>query len=234
MTTFSHTLRGQLPAEVSYYGNSVLGAPLLWYPALCADACSGLIIAGIHGDENAPIATLSCALRVLSPQLRRHHIILCVNPDGCQSGLHANYRGIDLNRNFPAANWQAGETIYRCNSGMVTRDFRLSTGERAGSEPETRALCELIRHQKPRWVVSFHNLLGRIGDASRSPPGLWLAKTFKLPLVNDAGYMISGSFRSWCHDINLTCISADLPPGVTENAGEDYLDAMVELLRFQA
>ncbi|MDI5754606.1 DUF2817 domain-containing protein, partial [Salmonella enterica subsp. enterica serovar Montevideo] len=41
------------------------------------------------------------------------HVVLAVNPDGCQLGLRANANGIDLNRNFPAANWKAGETVYR-------------------------------------------------------------------------------------------------------------------------
>jgi protein MpaA len=59
-----------------------------------------LIIAGTHGDENSSIVTLSCALRTLTPSLRRHHVILAVNPDGCQLGLRANARGVDLNRNF--------------------------------------------------------------------------------------------------------------------------------------
>lgn len=57
-----------------------LGAPLIWFPAPEADRDSGLIIAGTHGDENSSIVTLSCALRTLAPELRRHHVILTVNP----------------------------------------------------------------------------------------------------------------------------------------------------------
>ena len=61
--------------------------------------------------------TLSCALRTLKPELRRH-VVLTVNPDGCQLGLRANARGVDLNRNFPAANWKQGK---RFTAGIARR-----------------------------------------------------------------------------------------------------------------
>ena len=114
--TRPRALRGAFPPGTQHYGRSLLGAPLIWFPAPLADHPSGLIIAGTHGDENSSIVTLSCALRTLSPELRRHHVVLTVNPDGCQLGLRANANGVDLNRNFPSANWKSGETVYRWNS----------------------------------------------------------------------------------------------------------------------
>ncbi len=143
--------RGKLAISWQQYGRSVLGAPLLWFPANQTDSNSGLILAGTHGDENAAIATLSAALRTLPDGLRRHHVVLAVNPDGCQLGLRANANGVDLNRNFPAANWQSGETVYRWNSAADARDVTLSTGAHPASEPETQALCSLIHQLKPAW-----------------------------------------------------------------------------------
>ncbi len=133
----------------------LLGAPLIWFPAPAVNRESGLILAGTHGDETSSVVTLSCALRTLNPTLRRHHVVLAVNPDGCQLGLRANANGIDLNRNFPAANWKAGETVYRWNSRAQERDVVLLTGDHPGSEPETQALCQLIHRLQPAWVVSF-------------------------------------------------------------------------------
>lgn len=120
--------RGAFPPGTEHYGRSLLGAPLIWFPAPAADRESGLILAGTHGDETSSVVTLSCALRTLNPTLRRHHVVLAVNPDGCQLGLRANANGIDLNRNFPAANWKAGETVYRWNSRAQERDVVLLTG----------------------------------------------------------------------------------------------------------
>lgn len=225
--------RGKLEIPFQRYGDSVLGAPLLWFPAPAADAESGLILAGTHGDENAAVATLSAAMRTLPDRLRRHHVVLAVNPDGCQLGLRANANGVDLNRNFPAANWQSGDTVYRWNSVAEARDVLLSTGERPGSEPETQALCQLIHELKPRWVVSWHEPLACIDDPRSSELGHWLAQQTALPLVSSVGYDTPGSFGSWCNDLGLPCVTAEMPAISVDEATERYLEPMINLLRWQ-
>ncbi|WP_437748229.1 murein tripeptide amidase MpaA [Enterobacter mori] len=225
--------RGAFPPGAEQYGRSFFGASLIWFPAPEADRNSGLIIAGTHGDENSSIVTLSCALRTLTPELRRHHVILTVNPDGCQLGLRANARGVDLNRNFPAANWRAGETVYRWNSSAEERDVVLLTGDTPGSEPETQALCQLIHKIHPAWVVSFHDPLACIEDPHHTALGQWLSEAFALPLVTSVGYETPGSFGSWCADLGLHCITAEFPPISSDEASEKYLKAMTELLRWE-
>jgi len=224
--------RGQLAVAGENYGSSLLGAPLLYFPAAISSPDTGLIIAGTHGDEGAAIVTLSCALRSIAPNQLRHHVVLAVNPDGCQLGLRANANGVDLNRNFPAANWRSGDTVYRWNSAAEARDVKLSTGGRPGSEPETQALCHLIHRLKPRWVVSFHEPLACIEDPASSQLGVWLSHKFALPLVTSVGYETPGSFGSWCADLSLPCITVEFPPISADAASESYLDAMVELLTY--
>ncbi|CNC20894.1 murein peptide amidase A [Yersinia frederiksenii] len=224
------TARGNLVTPGQHYGTSLLGAPLLYFPALNPSVDTGLIIAGTHGDESAAIVALSCALRSISPLQQRHHVVLAVNPDGCQLGLRANANGVDLNRNFPAKNWQAGDTVYRWNSVADARDVVLSTGEYAGSEPETQALCTLIDQLSPSWVVSFHEPLACIEDPDSSELGAWLADNFELPLVTSVGYATPGSFGSWCAERNLPCITAELPPISADAASECYLAALIDLL----
>lgn len=226
--------RGHLPAGCKQYGNSVLGAPLLYFPATEVTSAAGLIIAGTHGDENAAMVTLSCALRTLEPGARHHHVVLAVNPDGCQLGLRANANGVDLNRNFASNNWQEGETVYRWNSQADQRDVILSTGQTAASEPETQALCQLIDSLQPAWVVSFHDPLGCIDDPLHTELGQWLAESFQLPLVSDVGYATPGSFGSWCAEQSLPCITAEFPPVSADEASERYLSAMINLLRWSA
>ncbi|KGD81141.1 protein MpaA [Pantoea sp. PNA 14-12] len=225
--------RGKLAISWQQYGRSVLGAPLLWFPANQTDSNSGLILAGTHGDENAAIAALSAALRTLSDGLRRHHVVLAVNPDGCQLGLRANANGVDLNRNFPAANWQSGETVYRWNSAADARDVTLSTGAHPASEPETQALCSLIHQLKPAWVVSWHEPLACIDDPHHAEVGAWLAAQTGLPRVSSVGYATPGSFGSWCHDLSLPCVTAEMPVIAVDEATETWLEVMVNLLRWQ-
>lgn len=224
------TARGNLVTPGQHYGTSLLGAPLLYFPALNPSVDTGLIIAGTHGDESAAIVALSCALRSISPLQQRHHVVLAVNPDGCQLGLRANANGVDLNRNFPAKNWQTGDTVYRWNSVADARDVVLSTGEYAGSEPETQALCTLITQLSPSWVVSFHEPLACIEDPDSSELGARLADNFELPLVTSVGYATPGSFGSWCAERNLPCITAELPPISADAASECYLAALIDLL----
>lgn len=225
--------RGQLAVAGENYGSSLLGAPLLYFPAAVSGPETGLIIAGTHGDESAAIVTLSCALRSIAPEQLRHHVVLAVNPDGCQLGLRANANGVDLNRNFPAANWKAGDTVYRWNSSADKRDVVLSTGQTPGSEPETAALCQLIHQLQPAWVVSFHDPLGCIEDPHSSALGHWLAEAFALPLVTSVGYETPGSFGSWCADLGLPCITAEFPPISADEASERYLRAMTDLLHWR-
>ena len=223
--------RGHFAAGYKQYGRSVLGAPLLYFPASIVSGKTGLIIAGTHGDENAAMVALSCALRTIKPDTHHHHVVLAVNPDGCQLGLRANANGVDLNRNFASSNWQAGETVYRWNSQATERDVILSTGQAPASEPETHALCQLIETLQPAWIVSFHDPLGCIDDPLHSELGQWLADSFQLPLVADVGYATPGSFGSWCAEQNLPCITAEFPPISADEASERYLDAMINLLR---
>lgn len=222
--------RGRFSHLGTPYGKSTLGAPLIYFPATKPDRNTGLILAGTHGDETASVVALSCALRSINPQQQRHHVVLAVNPDGCQLGLRANANGVDINRNFPSANWQGGETAYRWNSASEKRDVQLSSGDRASSEVETQALCHLIYKLAPKWVVTFHEPLACIEDPLHSPLGVWLSNAFNLPLVTSVGYATPGSFGSWSADINLPCITAEYPPISADAASEIYLSPLAALL----
>ncbi|XBS68206.1 murein tripeptide amidase MpaA [Acerihabitans sp. KWT182] len=225
--------RGKLLSPGIPFGTTVLGAPLLYFPAAEISADTGLILAGTHGDETAGVVALSCALRTLGASPSRHHMVLAVNPDGCQLGLRANANGVDLNRNFPTACWQPVETVYRWTSASDARDVLLSPGDAPGSEPETRALCQLIARLDPAWVVSFHEPLACIEQHARSTLAIWLAEKLALPLADSVGYATPGSFGSWCQERGLSCITAELPAVSADAATTRYLDALVDLLRYR-
>lgn len=212
------------------YGHSVRGAPLLYFPAQEITPQTGLIIAGTHGDESCSIFTLSCALRSVDKSTLKHHVVLSINPDGNQLGLRSNANYVDLNRNFPSKNHVVDDTVYRWNSMCDTRDVIIKTETSAAPEPEIEALCGLIRKLNPRFTVSFHEPLSCIDDPKLSPLGYWLSSKFDLPIVKDVGYDTPGSFGSWCKEIELPCVTVELPPISADTASERYLQPVIDLL----
>jgi len=212
------------------YGRSVMGAPLLYFPAQQISKASGLIFAGTHGDETASISTLSCALRSLNVSNLKHHIILSMNPDGNQLGIRSNANYVDLNRNFPSQNHSKNDTVYRWNSQSEVRDVIIKTASSSSSEPEVKSLCRLILKLKPKFAVSFHEPLACIDDPEYSSLGCWLSSAFDLPLVKDIGYETPGSFGSWCKEIGLPCITVEFPPISADLASEKYLKSVMDLM----
>jgi protein MpaA len=107
-----------------------------------------LIIATIHGNESAGTPLLYRLADELSarPDLlhnRRVLLIPVVNPDGYARHTRHNKHNVDLNRNFPADNYQtAGEH-----------------GRAALCEPESQALHEILKQHHPARIVSIHQPL---------------------------------------------------------------------------
>ncbi len=106
-------------------------------------------LASIHGDEVAG-ATL---LQRLCDYLEAHRqpwqgkkvlIMPVANPDGKARKARQNGNGVDLNRNFPAANHVEG-----------------AEGGPAGlSEPEALAIWRIIMQYRPTRIISVHQPLG--------------------------------------------------------------------------
>ncbi len=96
----------------------------------------------------------------------RFAVVPCLNPDGVLAGTRQNAAGVDINRNFPAESWRAGESFTfppGClDRRLANRTNRSTTGEAAGSEPETRAIVALVRELRPRVVVDLHSPLALV------------------------------------------------------------------------
>jgi len=109
------------------------------------------IMATIHGDEPAGTPLV----RRLATYLQEHPRLLdgrtvvllpLANPDGMAHNTRHNAHGVDLNRNFAAANRQNS-----ARHGFV-----------ALSEPEARAIRQLIVQYTPDRIVSIHQPLACI------------------------------------------------------------------------
>lgn len=113
-------------------------------PALAGEL---LIFGCIHGDE--------CAARHLRPLTpitsfcpdwaSDIYVVGNLNPDGRVLGTRLNGRGVDLNRNFPAA-WMP----------IGSRGDPQFSGPKPLSEPETRLAARIVRRLRPEVTIWFH------------------------------------------------------------------------------
>ncbi|MDA9556392.1 murein tripeptide amidase MpaA [Vibrio sp.] len=224
--------RGTFDEFPKQYGASTLGAPLLYFPAKHRNKETGLIFAGMHGDESMSISLLSCALRSIQLHHLKHDIILSTNPDGNQLGLRSNANGVDLNRAFPTKNWAKGGTVYRWDSKQKERNVNIGTGSATPREPEVDALCQFIHHHKPKFIVSIHEPLACVDVDAPCNLSHWLSERMNLPLVSGAGYETPGSFGTWCHEQGYHCITLELPAISFDEATGIYIDTLSQLLTY--
>jgi hypothetical protein len=104
-----------------------------------------LWIGGIHGDEReGAVATEQLPRALLAEPgalaLVTLTIVEDVNPDGTAQGTRGNARGVDLNRNYPAPNFQPNRFF----------------GSRPLDQPEAQALHDLILDERPHLVLVAH------------------------------------------------------------------------------
>lgn len=201
--------RGELRHHSQSYGRSALDIPLQVYGPV-EDSAEILLMASVHGDESDTTVVLSDALRSIRPDAMKNPAVLCVNPDGVLRGTRCNARGVDLNRNLPTANWSPQPLRYR-GHGQEKQEIVLGTGSGPASEPETRALLELIERLRPSAVVSLHAPLACVEDPRGTPLAGWIAQESGLPLVPDVGYETPGSFGTWCAEQGITIVTWELP-----------------------
>jgi len=106
-----------------------------------------ILFGAIHGDEPLGVHCLVELARELaaSPPGRDTWLIPALNVDGLEAGTKNNANDVDLNRNFAAANWVADH-----KAGY-------NPGAKPLSEPESRALAELIDRLGATRFVALHS-----------------------------------------------------------------------------
>jgi murein peptide amidase A len=218
---------GTIPREPDIYGRSHLGVPLeVWRPS---GPCRLLIFAAIHGEEPETTFALSRALRQLTEPSPHAAVVLAANPDGLIRGTRGNARGVELNRNFPTADWQPNPVPHRSTLDDP-RDVLLSPGPEPGSEAETKALIALIHELKPEAVIALHAPLACIDDANQSLLGRWIAERTGLPFVADVGYPTPGSFGTWGRENGVPVITYEFPMTSTDALVREHVPVLVDLL----
>ena len=164
-----------------------------------------LVLGAIHGDEPSSAEVVeSFATRAAENESRKDLTVIVIpvlNPDGLEVGSRTNHGGVDINRNFPAKNWESG-----------SKQARYYPGEKASSEPETRALIELIKKSSPTLIISVHAPLYCVNwDGPAQKIAEAMAEANRYPLCEDIGYSTPGSLGSYAgKDLNIPVITLEL------------------------
>jgi murein tripeptide amidase MpaA len=166
-------------------GHSVQGRPITAWHLGQPGKRRVLLISTMHGDEGKPRQILG-ALRDGRP-IRGIDlwVVPVYNPDGLARGTRKNAHGVDLNRNFP----------YR----WADLDGSYESGQRAGSEPETRAMMRFLREVKPARIISFHQpLYGVDTDTKNAAFSRRVADALHLPRKSfTCGGVCHGTMTGW-------------------------------------
>lgn len=161
------------------------------------------VLASLHGDEEQSVALVE----ELARYLKRHAgqfqdvrvlIVRTPNPDGQSGRSPYNVHGVDLNRNFPSANWKPVAS----NRG----------GDRPASEVETRAIVRLLTDFQPDLILHVKDSRGAgtinlegSGEAFASAA----ARQNSYRIVRNLGQTTSGSLENYAAS-RLHCPSLTL------------------------
>jgi protein MpaA len=166
-----------------------------------------VIVGGVHGDEPASVEVVvelvsrrgATAAAWPAPVW----IVPVLNPDGIARGSKNSARDVDLNRNFPARSFSTAHA-----PGYFPGPAPLS-------EPESRALAELVDQQPVRGVVAVHAPFACINyDGPAADWAASVAAASGWPARADIGYPTPGSLGSWLGlDRSLPILTIELPEG---------------------
>lgn len=176
---------------------------------------TSLIMAGVHGDEQDGVDVVREVLSGLSSMpeaaIDGHRIVVmpCANPDGYAANTRQNANAVDLNRNFPDKTFGTGAKSKKFNGGRI-----------AASEPETKAILNVVAHFKPSLIISLHEALACV---NYNGPCIRLARRISkatgLPVVGDIGYPCPGSMGNYFgFDKRLPVITLELPKEKVDSA----------------
>lgn len=193
-----------VPHEV--IGHSTEGRPLRAW-RLGPPGGDLLVVAGVHGDEGSSVeGATDLAWRVVGgelPAVAGFWLVAALNPDGLARGQKNSARDVDLNRNFPAANFTTAHAPH------------YFPGAAPLSEPETAALAVLLARESITRIVAVHAPFACVNYDG--PAEAWagaVSAACGWPVQADIGYPTPGSLGSWWgRDRNLPVLTLELPPG---------------------
>jgi protein MpaA len=170
-----------------------------------------LIVGGIHTGLEAITSILALEIAGVArtgelavPSALRLCVLPMLNVDGMALAQRTNANSVDLNRNWPSADWRA--TAF--HSGPV------GAGTQSLSEPETRALFDYIIGERPDVVLMLH-CCGDLVEANEAPEASHLARVYAagagLTYIDEwKAYPITGQFIDSMQEQGIPAIDIEL------------------------
>lgn len=229
--------------------NSNLGTPIIW--TVFGDENSALarenttvILCGVHGDEITPVKFCWDLIN----ELKNNHTFIdklvivapLVSPDSffIDRPSRTNGRGVDVNRNFPTADW--GAEAHKRWKHHLKSDKRKYPGAKAASEQETVFQMNLILRYKPNKVISVHaplTLLDYDGPSLIGENGHSAKMLLEQMSSKASGYKVSnypifpGSLGNWAgKEKHIPTYTLELPnsnPQETDKFWTLFKDAVI-------
>jgi protein MpaA len=191
-------------------GTSVEGRPIEAFVRPRKGAPTVLILGGIHGDEPKGVFLARRLIRLLETDSTvgresRWIVVPVVNPDGYERRRRRNANRVDVNRNFPTADWE-----------RTSRRSRMYSGEQPASEPETRAVMAVVQRYRPSRIITIHSIDGHRECNNYDGPARVIALRMKrfnrYPVASSMGYPTPGSFGTWAGaERGIPTITLELP-----------------------
>lgn len=145
---------------------------------------SVLVIGVFHGDEPQG----NFLIREYLKNVSNSNILFipCLNTSGLMAGTRVNKNGVDLNRNFPTANW------------VLSEKNEFFGGVSPASEEETKFVIDTVEKYKPEVIVTLHapyKVVNYDGEALEIAQKI--SEIIGYPVEENIGYPTPGSFGTW-------------------------------------
>ena len=187
-----------------------------------------LIFGAFHGNELLSGELVYRFSEYLHDEMRQKldcKVILVpiVNPDGLIRGKRTNANDVDINRNFPTENWSQ---TFRSKSHFP--------GSNPGSEPETRAVIQLLKSYPPDRIISIHTPLTMVNfDGPAHDLANRMSKWNGYPVQGDIGYPTPGSFGTYAGiEKNIPTITLELGVESFKKVWQKNRNALLEALLY--
>jgi predicted deacylase len=218
--------RGDGPIPWSVIGTSREGRAIEAV-TLGAGSPRVLVVGGIHGNEPEHAPAIAALLDRRPPVRHRAiiRVIRDINPDGGAAGTRGNAAGVDINRNWPASNFQPSATH----------------GPEPMSEPETAILHAQIMAFKPDLLVVLHSIasgpfVNHDGPAEK-PAGAFVAAASttdpRWHVRPSMGYATPGSLGTWAGvDRHIPTLTVEFDRGHDPRlAGVAFVDGLTAVIK---